>query len=96
MLDLYLKDIFKIYSSEEATEESYYPVIVRLFESFFDEQKIKKGTITSLPKKKEGDKPDFVVRIGKELIGFIEAKDFSKVDNLEKIEDSEQIERYNL
>jgi len=94
MFNQYLKKIYKVYSSSEATEESYYPALADLFQDFFQEKKIAKGTITSLPRKKEGNKPDFVIRLGRELIGYIEAKDFSKVDNLEKVENDEQIERY--
>lgn len=94
MLNQYLKDVFKIYNSGDATEESYYPILVKLFESFFVDKGYSKGSITSLPKKKEGSKPDFVLRIDRELIGYIEAKDFSKIDNLEKVENDEQIERY--
>ena len=94
MLEKYLKNILKTFNSGDATEESYYPMLNDLFQNFFDSENIGNGTITSLPKKKEGNKPDFVIRKGKELVGYIEAKDFSKVDNLEKIDDSEQIERY--
>jgi len=94
MLNQYLKKLLKIHHSGDATEESYYPEMVKLFDLFFAGKKIKKATITSLPKKKEGSKPDFVVRVGKELIGFIEAKDFSKVADLQSIETIEQIERY--
>ncbi len=94
MLNQYLRQLFKISSSGEATEESYYSTLERLLESFLEAEKIKKGTITALPKKKEGNKPDFVIRKGRELVGYIEAKDFAKVSNLEFIENSEQIERY--
>ena len=94
MFNQYLKSLLKIYKSGDATEESYYPEIVKLFDQFFAVKKNAKASITSLPKKKQGSKPDFVVRIGKELIGFIEAKDFLKTPNLENIEFTEQIERY--
>ncbi|MBU1037062.1 N-6 DNA methylase [Patescibacteria group bacterium] len=94
MLNQYLKNLLKLHKSGDATEESYYPNLAKLFESFFDAKKIGKGTITILPKKKEGSKPDFVVRISKELIGYIEAKDFVKVPNLQSVDGTEQIERY--
>ena len=94
MLDKYLKHLYKISSGGDATEESYYPTLASLFENFFDSEKVKNGTITVLPKKKEGNKPDFVIRKDKELVGYIEAKDFAKTINLEGIEGSEQIERY--
>lgn len=94
MFNQYLENLLKIYKSGDATEESYYPEIVKLFDQFFVVKKNAKATITSLPKKNQGSKPDFVVRIGKELIGFIEAKDFSKTPNLESVEFTEQIERY--
>ncbi|MCK5459490.1 N-6 DNA methylase [Candidatus Parcubacteria bacterium] len=94
MFNQYLESLLKIYKSGDATEESYYPEMVKLFDQFFAVKKNAKASITSLPKKKQGSKPDFVVRIGKELIGFIEAKDFLKTPNLEAVEFTEQIERY--
>ena len=94
MLDRYLEQLFKLSSGGDATEESYYPTLANLFENFFDSEKIKNGTITILPKKKEGNKPDFVVRKGKELVGYVEAKDFTKIHDLEFVADSEQIKRY--
>jgi len=94
MLDRYLKKIFKISSSGDATEESYYSTLENIFDSFFESEKVKNGSITALPKKIESNKPDFVVRKERELVGYIEAKDFAKVINLESVENSEQIERY--
>ncbi len=94
MLNQYLANLLKVYKSGEATEESYYSSLEKLFESFFIDKKIKKANITILPRKKESNKPDFVVRLGQELIGYIEAKDFFKIPDLQSVETTDQIERY--
>ena len=94
MLNKYLKKIYGQCIAGNAREESYYPVLLNLFEEFFKVKQIRNGNITQLPKGVEGGNPDFVVRRGKELLGYIEAKDFGKVDNLELVTESEQIERY--
>lgn len=94
MINAYLKLIYQKSQAGEAREESYYPALLNLFEEFFKVKQIRNGNITQLPKGVEGGNPDFVVRRGKELVGYIEAKDFGKIDNLELISESEQIERY--
>lgn len=50
--------------------------------------------ITVLPKKKEAGNPDFRIWDGKQHItGYIEAKD-PTVENLDRIEETEQLKRY--
>ncbi len=94
MLKEYLKKIADTSNRGDAREESYYTVL----ESFLAEYSGstgKKGIhITTLPKKTEAGNPDFRVWDGKQHItGYIEAKDPS-VENLDKIEGTDQLKRY--
>jgi len=91
MLQEYLKDVFKTYKTSDATEASYYTDLKKLLENFLTSKGIVPN-ITIQPKRTMVGIPDFTIRKGKELIGYIEAKNVG--ENLEKIEDSEQLKRY--
>lgn len=93
MLKQYLKEIHDITLRGDATEESYYSVLERLFLNFanLSHQNLQ---ITTLPKKTEAGNPDFRVWDGKQhIIGYIEAK-APEVEHLSRIEQSGQLKRY--
>lgn len=92
MLKQYFEDIFKTYKTGDATEASYYSDLKKLLENFLKSKGIDPN-ITIQPRRTKAGIPDFTIRKGKELIGYIEAKDLSITD-LETIEHTEQIERY--
>lgn len=93
MLSQYLQDIFNTAKPGDVREESYYPCLQKLLESY-TKQNSSKYYITSLPKKTEAGNPDFrILTAKKDLVGYIEAKDPSH-DDLDKIENSEQLKRY--
>jgi hypothetical protein len=78
----------------DAREESYYKHLETLIQQFASANKIKKVSITTLPKKTEAGNPDFRVWDGKNHItGYIEAKDPS-ITNLDVIQETEQLRRY--
>ena len=94
MLKRYLKKIADTSNRGDAREESYYPVLADLFNEYCDSTGKKKIHITTLPKKTEAGNPDFRIWDGKQHItGYIEAKDPS-IENLDRIEDTEQLKRY--
>lgn len=94
MLKEYLKKISETSNRGDAREESYYPVLKDLFEEYTGSIGRKKIHVTVLPKKTEAGNPDFRIWDGKQHItGYIEAKDPS-VENLDRIEDTEQLKRY--
>jgi len=94
MLKAYLKNITDTAKRGDAREESYYPVLKELLEEYSNLTGKKKVHITVLPKKTEAGNPDFRVWDGKQHItGYIEAKDPS-IDNLDRIEETEQLKRY--
>ena len=94
MLKDYLSRIQDTINKGDAREESYYSHLDSLIKEFAIENGIKKIDVTILPKKTEAGNPDFRVWDGKNHItGYIEAKDPS-VDNLDRIEESEQLTRY--
>jgi type I restriction-modification system DNA methylase subunit len=94
MLKDYLNRIQDTVNKGDAREESYYSHLDSLIKDFAIENGIKKIDVTILPKKTEAGNPDFRVWDGKNHItGYIEAKDPS-VDNLDRIEESEQLTRY--
>ncbi len=96
-LNIYLKDIHKIYTGGNFREESFYPSLKNLIEATseiietFNKSSNPVGVLVQ-PKKTEGGNPDF--RIGKdgEIIGYIEAK--TPNTDLQDIENSEQLQRY--
>lgn len=94
MLKAYLKKIADTSKQGDAREESYYPVLKELLEEYSNSTGKKKAHVTVLPKKTEAGNPDFRVWDGKQHItGYIEAKDPS-IENLDKIEETEQLKRY--
>ena len=94
MLKRYLQKIADTSKHGDAREESYYPVLKELLEKYSNSTDKKKIHITILPKKTEAGNPDFRVWDGKQHItGYIDAKD-PTIDNLDRIEETEQLKRY--
>lgn len=94
MLKQYLKNLQSTINKGDAREESYYKHLESLIQEFAQENKLKKISITTLPKKTEAGNPDFRVWDGiNHITGYIEAKDPS-VTNLDVIQESEQLKRY--
>jgi hypothetical protein len=94
MLKSYLKKVFEIANQGDAREESYYPTLDGLLKEFARSSNKKNIHITPLPKKTEAGNPDFRVWDGKQhIVGYVEAK-APTVNDLDRIEDSEQLTRY--
>jgi len=93
MLKSYLEKILEVAGRGDAREESYYPVLSKLFEEFANSIERKEIHITQNPKKIEAGNPDFRVWDGKQrIVGYIEAK--TPGTDLDKIEEAEQVKRY--
>lgn len=94
MLKGYLSDIFNTSSPGDATEESYYSDLKKLLETYL-KGKGQKSNITVVARRSVAGIPDFTIRRGHELIGYIEVKD-PKYENLETLpaRDTEQLNRY--
>jgi len=94
MLKRYLNNLQDTINRGDAREESYYKHLEGLLLEFAEINKLKKISITTLPKKTEAGNPDFRVWDGKNHVtGYIEAKDPS-VTNLDTIQESDQLNRY--
>jgi len=94
MLREYLKNIADTSKRGDAREETYYPVLKDLLDEYCSSISKKNIHITPQPKKTEAGNPDFRVWDGKQHItGYIEAKD-PTIENLDKIEETEQLKRY--
>ncbi len=94
MIKPYLNKLTETANRGDAREESYYPALAELLNEYCSSIDKKNIHITILPKKTEAGNPDFRVWDGKQHItGYIEAKD-PTVDNLDRIEDTEQLKRY--
>ncbi len=94
MLKAYLKKIADTSNRGDAREESYYPILKDLLNEYCSLIGKKNIHITPQPKKTEAGNPDFRVWDGKQHItGYIEAKD-PTIDNLDRIEETEQLKRY--
>jgi len=94
MLQEYLKKISKIATKGDAREESYYKALADLIEVLSLSIITKKTEVTISPKKTEAGNPDFRIWDGKQhIIGYIEAKPPTE-ENLDRIEQSEQLNRY--
>src|SRR4030043_1651318 len=94
MLKAYLKNITDTAKPGDAREEKLYTYLKKLLEEYSNSTGKKKIHVTVLPKKTEAGNPDFRVWDGKQHItGYIEAKD-PTIDNLDRIEDTEQLKRY--
>jgi hypothetical protein len=94
MLKAYLKKIADTSKRGDAREESYYHILEDLLSEYCNSTNKKNISITPQPKKTEAGNPDFRVWDGKQHItGYIEAKD-PAIENLDKIEETEQLKRY--
>ena len=94
MLKTYLKRIFEVAKSGDATEESYYSCLKELLENYAASINKKKIHVTTIPKKTEAGNPDFRVWDGKQhIVGYIEAK-APTVEYLDQIETTDQLKRY--
>ena len=95
MLKRYLKKIADTSKRGDAREESYYPVLKELLDEYSNSIRQEKDSHNSpQPKKTEAGNPDFRVWDGKQHItGYIEAKD-PTIENLDRIEETEQLKRY--
>jgi len=94
MIQKYLNDVLKTARAGDATEQSYYSDLKNLLQNFLSSKGFD-PSITVQAKRQIAGIPDFTVRKGRELIGYIEAKD-PKYDNLENLpkRDTEQLKRY--
>jgi len=94
MLKSYLKKIFDVANRGDAREESYYSTLEGLLKEYTESVGKDNIRITTLPKKTEAGNPDFRIWDGKQhIVGYIEAKG-PIVDDLDRIEYSEQLQRY--
>ncbi len=94
MLRQYLNKIADKSNRGDAREESYYTVLESLINDYCSSTGKRKIHVTTLPKKTEAGNPDFRIWDGKQHItGYIEAKDPS-IEDLDRIEDTEQLNRY--
>lgn len=91
MLDKYFQNILKTFKTGDTTEPSFYSDLKSLIEEFSKSKGITTN-ITIQPKRIEAGAPDFTIRRGKELVGYVEAKDIGK--DLELFEYTPQIKRY--
>ena len=94
MLTWYLKELYKIYSRGDATEESYYYALSGLFQKYAESVGKKNISVTTLPKKTDAGNPDFRVWDGNQhIVGYIEAKAPTN-EYLDQIETTDQLKRY--
>jgi len=94
MINNYLKRIFETAGRGDAREESYYSSLEGFLQEFAESINKKNIRITTLPKKTDAGNPDFRIWDGKQkIVGYIEAKRPTE-DNLDRIEDSNQLNRY--
>ena len=93
ILTTYLKEIHKIYTEGNFREESFYPALKEQFENCSGLFSAEEGAgVLVLPKRTEVGIPDFLIRKGGEIIGYIEAK--TPESNIKSEENSEQLKRY--
>ncbi|MEE8413766.1 MAG: N-6 DNA methylase, partial [Dehalococcoidales bacterium] len=83
----YLYNIEKKLTIGDATEHSHRSALESLIEAM-----IQGVTATNEPKRIECGAPDYVIRKGPVIIGYIEAKDIGKT--LDEVEKSDQLKRY--
>jgi len=94
MLEQYVSRLTDTANRGDAREESYYDALKEMLECYCESAGRKGVFITVLPKKTEAGNPDFRLWDGKQhVIGYIEAEDPS-IENLDRIEDSPQLEKY--
>jgi len=94
MLTWYLKELYKIYSRGDATEESYYHALSGLLQKYAESVDRRDIHVTTLPKKTDAGNPDFRIWDGNQhIIGYIEAKAPTN-EYLDQIETTDQLKRY--
>src|SRR3989339_2042731 len=94
MLTWYLKELYKIYSRGDATEESYYYALSGLLQKYAESVGRRDIHVTTLPKRTEAGNPDFRIWDGKQhIVGYIEAKT-PTTEYLDQIETTGQLKRY--
>lgn len=94
MLISYLEQLFSIITQGDSREESYYSSLEELLYNYTNSLGKTQIHITTLPKKTEAGNPDFRIWDGKQrIVGYIEAK-HPTVENLDRIERSDQLKRY--
>ncbi len=94
MIERYIKDIKTKYDKGDTTEPSFYGTLKSLIENYSKKFLNFNIDVRILPKKTEGGNPDIKVsKENNEIVGYIEVKDL-KIENLDKIEESEQVKRY--
>ena len=91
MLEKYFQNILKKFTGD-TTEPSFYSTLENFIQEVAKSENLNNISITQQPKRLLVGTPDFTVRRGKELIGYIEAKDIGI--HLEDIENDKQIEKY--
>jgi predicted helicase len=91
MLEQYFESVLRKFNGD-TTEASFYSVLEFFVSQIARDKGLNNIVITAQPKRQVAGIPDFTVRKGKELIGYIEAKDIGF--KLEDLEYSDQIEKY--
>jgi hypothetical protein len=90
----YLQEIYKTTQRGDAREESYYESLTGVLKQYTEAVGKTDIQITTLPKKTEAGNPDFRVWDGSHhIVGYLEAK-APTVEDLNRIEWSEQLQRY--
>jgi len=90
----YLKEISALIHRGDAREESYYPLLAGLLNEWAVQSGRSKIQITVQPRGTDAGNPDFRIWDGRQhIVGYIEAKS-PTIDNLDRIEESEQFTRY--
>lgn len=94
ILSSYSKRLQDVTKYGDTREENCYSALENLFEEYASTTHQKNIHITTLPKKTEAGNPDFRIWDGQQnIIGYIEAK-APTVENLDRIQHSEQLVRY--
>ncbi len=94
MLQSYVNTLQKVAEHGDAREESFYSALEQLLNEYAATTHKKDVSVTTLPKKTEAGNPDFRIWDGKQhIIGYIEAK-APGVEQLERLQHSEQLTRY--
>ena len=94
ILKVYLQNIYNVTQRGNAREESYYESLTGVLKHYTEAADKTGIQITTLPKKTEAGNPDFRVWDGSHhIVGYLEAKS-PTVEDLNRIERSEQLQRY--
>jgi len=94
ILQAYLQNIHETTRRGDAREESYYESLTSVLKQYTEAVGKTDVHITTLPKKTEAGNPDFRVWDGSHhIVGYLEAKS-PTVEDLNRIERSEQLQRY--